>query len=371
MRSRPGSWTDDKGRAVKHKSQARFRDYDGHVRPVSAYGKTKTAAERALLKKLQDRAKTGRHAGELTAMHKMNDLIDLFEKKFTEWVKDGTRSPTTLDNYQGAIKNHIRPALGELRIGEATTPRIDTVVAQIKQRAGAPRAKTCRAVLSGMMSLAVRYGAITVNPVREIETIEAQPKSPPRALTNDEVTLLRTSLAADERAAEADLPDLVAFMLGTGVPIGESLAVPWSQVDLEAGTVEITHTIVRVKGEGLAPVVARSRAGELGSQSAGRLIGSLQETVSRGVSVAPSTPTPRCAATRSAAFARSRLVSNPSAFVLGKPGLGKSTVVRRMALGLAGHGVQPLLLGDLKPDHRDLIEALDGQVIDLAPAAET
>ncbi|WP_166679827.1 hypothetical protein [Kribbella pratensis] len=142
MRSRPGSWTDDKGRAVKHKSQARFRDYDGHVRPVSAYGKTKTAAERALLKKLQDRAKTGRHAGELTAMHKMNDLIDLFEKKFTEWVKDGTRS-----------------------------------------------------------------------------------------------------------------------------------ALRWS------------------------PVPGR---GELGSQSAGRLIGSLQETVSRGVSVAPSTPTPRCAATRSA-----------------------------------------------------------------------
>ncbi|RZT27521.1 integrase-like protein [Kribbella sp. VKM Ac-2569] len=253
--------TDDKGRAVKHKSQARFRDHDGHVRPVSAYGKTKTAAERALLKKLQDRSKTGHHAGELTAMHKMNDLIDLFEEKFKEWVKDGRRSPTTIDNYQGAIKNHIRPALGELRIGEATTPRIDTVVAQIKQRAGAPRAKTCRAVLSGMMKLAVRYGAITVNPIREIETIEAQPKSPPRALSNDEVNLLRRSLAADERAAEADLPDLVAFMLGTGVRIGESLAVLWSQVDLEAGTVGITHTIVRVRGEGLIRKSTKSRAG--------------------------------------------------------------------------------------------------------------
>lgn len=125
--------TDDKGKAVKHKSQARFRDHDGHVRPVSAYGKTKTAVERARLKKLQDRAKTGKHTGELTAMHEMNVLIDLFEAKFKNWVKDGKRSPT-LDNYEGAIKNHIRPALGELRIGEATTPRIDTAVAQIKQR---------------------------------------------------------------------------------------------------------------------------------------------------------------------------------------------------------------------------------------------
>lgn len=37
--------------------------------------------------------------------------------------------------------------------------------------------------------------------------------------------------------------------------------------------------------------------------------------------------------------------------MLGKPGLGKSTLVRRMALGLAGYGIQPLILGDLKPDY--------------------
>ena len=64
-------------------------------------------------------------------------------------------------------------------------------------------------------------------------------------------------------------------------------------------------------------------------------------------------------------FQRAKLISNPSAFVLGKPGLGKSTLVRRMATGLAGYGVMPLVLGDLKPDYVDLIEALGGQVITL------
>jgi len=49
----------------------------------------------------------------------------------------------------------------------------------------------------------------------------------------------------------------------------------------------------------------------------------------------------------------------PSAFVLGKLGVGKSTLVRRMATGLAGYGVMPLVLGDLKPDYVDLIGALD------------
>ena len=64
-------------------------------------------------------------------------------------------------------------------------------------------------------------------------------------------------------------------------------------------------------------------------------------------------------------FMRAKLISNPSMFVLGKPGLGKSTITRRMALGLAGYGVMPLVLGDLKPDYKDLIEALGGQVIQL------
>ncbi|WP_380164832.1 hypothetical protein [Jannaschia sp. R86511] len=66
-------------------------------------------------------------------------------------------------------------------------------------------------------------------------------------------------------------------------------------------------------------------------------------------------------------FTRARLISNPSAFVLGLPALGKSTLVRRMAIGLAGYGVMPLVLGDLKPDYVASTEALGGQVITLGP----
>ena len=64
-------------------------------------------------------------------------------------------------------------------------------------------------------------------------------------------------------------------------------------------------------------------------------------------------------------FQRAHLISNPSAFILGKPGLGKSTLVRRMMLGLSGQGVHPLVLGDLKREHVDAVEAVDGQVIEL------
>jgi hypothetical protein len=121
-----GSWgeistwvteTDSQGKPIKYKAQAKFRDHDGHVRPVSAYRKSKTAAKSALLKKLQDRARTNQ-SGELTALHKISHLLDLWERRFEGLIADGRRSPTSLDTYRRALKNHVRPALGELRISE-------------------------------------------------------------------------------------------------------------------------------------------------------------------------------------------------------------------------------------------------------------
>ncbi|MFC7731158.1 hypothetical protein [Actinomadura keratinilytica] len=64
-------------------------------------------------------------------------------------------------------------------------------------------------------------------------------------------------------------------------------------------------------------------------------------------------------------FQRAGLIHNPSVLVLGKPGLGKSTLIRRMVVGLTGYGVFPMVLGDLKPDYVDLIRALGGQIIKL------
>jgi hypothetical protein len=184
--------TDENGRPTSHRAQAKYRDHNGKTRPVSAFGKTKTAAETNLLKKLKDRAQASQ-AGELTAMHRIRQAIEIWEEKFAELVAGGQRSPSSLDTYRRSIRNHVLPALGEVRIGEATTPRIDSVISEIKKRAGAPTARTCRSIISVVMGLAVRYGATTVNPVREVDRIEHNTKNLPRALTAEEVQLLRKS----------------------------------------------------------------------------------------------------------------------------------------------------------------------------------
>lgn len=59
------------------------------------------------------------------------------------------------------------------------------------------------------------------------------------------------------------------------------------------------------------------------------------------------------------------LISRPSAMLLALPGLGKSTVARRMMVGLAGAAVWPLVVGDLKGEHVGVIRALGGRVVAL------
>jgi hypothetical protein len=64
-------------------------------------------------------------------------------------------------------------------------------------------------------------------------------------------------------------------------------------------------------------------------------------------------------------FLKLRVISNPSAFVMANPGLGKSSLLRRMAIGLAAFGVWPLILGDIKGEHVAMIEHLGGAVLPL------
>ncbi|MGH3265599.1 MAG: ATP/GTP-binding protein, partial [Trebonia sp.] len=66
-------------------------------------------------------------------------------------------------------------------------------------------------------------------------------------------------------------------------------------------------------------------------------------------------------------FQHAKLIHNPSCFYLGKPGLGKSSVLRRQSLGLAGFGVLSMFLGDTKGEHVDLVQAQGGAVFRLGP----
>ena len=57
---------------------------------------------------------------------------------------------------------------------------------------------------------------------------------------------------------------------------GEACAVSWRDVDLDAGTVTVTGTVLRVKGQGFSVSRPKSAAGERVLEPRGAQAGSLQ-----------------------------------------------------------------------------------------------
>jgi integrase len=112
-------------------------------------------------------------------------------------------------------------------------------------------AESCKTVLSLLLGLAVRHGAIKTNPVRDVAKVKrGKRKERPRALTVLEADEAISKARTDPQAALQDVVDLMEFMFGTGLRIGEALGLAENAVDLETGTLEVCQIAVRLSGQG-------------------------------------------------------------------------------------------------------------------------
>lgn len=242
METSPGRW----------RARTRYRDRDGRTRMVAKYAGSAASAERALKESLTARRPPAGD-GSVTGDTRV-------EAWATSWLavvnRDQRRKHATKDRYRWIVERVITPGVGGLRLVECTAGRLDAFLVEVVDLRGAATGRTTRAVLSMMLSAAVRAGALGENPVRDAQPISLNTKSA-RALTRDEERKLLRKLDRDELARQHDLPDLVRFMLGSGVRIGEACALLPAQVNLGAGTVAIVATTTdRGRQEG-----AKSEAG--------------------------------------------------------------------------------------------------------------
>jgi hypothetical protein len=124
-------------------ARARFRDYDGKIRDIEATDATAPASIRALKLKLRDR--TTPNDDEITRETRIIRLAEL-------WIKEITAEerlvPQTIHRYQTSLRTHILPALGNLRIREASVGRLDKLLRGIAKdhpsAAKAPRSSSAR-----------------------------------------------------------------------------------------------------------------------------------------------------------------------------------------------------------------------------------
>jgi len=161
------------------------------------------------------------------------------------------RSSSTISQYRYRLDRQILPALGHLPTSKLTVARVDRHLQAVAAVHGPALARMVRSVLSGMCGLAARHDALARNPVRDTGPIPITRRGRPTVLTADEAVRLVATLDADPIARRRDLPDLIRILLATGMRIGEGAALAWDTVDLDAGTVTVRGTVVRVRGRGL------------------------------------------------------------------------------------------------------------------------
>jgi integrase len=211
---------------------------------VTRWGSTETEAGELLRAALRERACCDDR--EIAAATRLVSATRV-------WLDEIDRSDlavSTRQMYGAAARLYLIPTLGSLRLGELSVPVIERALASIRSRHGPQSARAARRALSSLCHCAVRHGALPVNPVRDTRPI-ACPRKRVRALSAGEAVDLLDRLRGDPTAVRLDLPDFVEFMLGTGVRIGEASAVREAVLDLDAGTVHINATVVRVAGAGL------------------------------------------------------------------------------------------------------------------------
>lgn len=225
---------------------ARFRDYDGVTRIVERQAATGARAESILREALVDRARL--HGDDITGDTRLHVVAE-------QWHADeitGAKAYNTERRYREVLDLMILPGMGMLTLREVTVARCDRFLRLTSDTHGPSAAKHAKTVLSGLLGLATRLGALPANPIRDVASIRVQKKEV-EALSLDDVRRLRVHLYADEDAVARDIPHGVDFMLGTGARIGETMAIRWRDVDLAATipTVRIGATAIFVKGEGM------------------------------------------------------------------------------------------------------------------------
>ncbi|GGK43786.1 putative phage integrase [Pilimelia terevasa] len=234
-------------------ARARYRDYDGKTRDIEATDTTGPAAVRALKVKIRDR--TAPNDDEITRETHVRTLARLWMEKITEAEEVAKQS---IDRYDSVLRTAVVPALGDLRIREASVGRLDKFLLTIAKEHPAS-AKVAKVVLGQMFALAVRRGALTTNPVRDTSRLRA-PRRKVAALDAKQLEAVRAAIRKWQQPTPGksgprptgDLADIVDLMLATGVRIGEVLALRWADVDLatDRPTVTVSGTIVFVKGKG-------------------------------------------------------------------------------------------------------------------------
>jgi integrase len=176
----------------------------------------------------------------------------------TEWL-EGQRQrlrPNTWKRYEEYVRLHAIPTLGRVKLAALSPQHLDRLYAQRLAAGLSPTTvHHIHAVLHKALEQAVRWNLVPRNVAGLVDPPSAGHQEM-RALTPEQT---RTLL---DGAGDGPLEAILTLAVTTGMRKGELLALHWSDVDLEQGTLRVIGTMQRHPDGNLTvtpPKTARSR----------------------------------------------------------------------------------------------------------------
>jgi integrase len=186
----------------------------------------------------------------------VNELLDLYLGGIEA---DGVLSRKTCYDYRHYADDYVRPHLGKRRVRDVAPEVVLAWQRKILKEGGVKKGKPlaantvrlARAPLSGAFKLAVSTGMIASNPMLRTPRPKAQ-RSIPRHWTPEQAREFLALMEGDRTWA------LWAFLLGSGLRIGEVVSLRWDSVDLRRRHARVVD-FVSTLGYELAPSTGKSR----------------------------------------------------------------------------------------------------------------
>ncbi len=224
------------------------RTTSGARKRVVVYGKTRDEARNKLSRARQD-ARAGMPVPD------QSWKLGPYLQYWLDNVVKLSRRPATYALYETNIRLYLIPGLGSRQLNRLSVASVQIFLNQrLEQGDSVRKVQIMRTVLSAALTRAVREELIPRKVARLVELPEWQ----------------RTSIqpwSADEArrflgAARGDmLYPAFALLILYGLRRGEVLGLRWSDIDFEAGTIQVRQQLLRVSGQLiLGPV--KTRAGQ-------------------------------------------------------------------------------------------------------------
>jgi integrase len=171
-----------------------------------------------------------------------------------ETVK-ASKKPKMYRAYEHLVRLHIVPTLGKVTLARLTAQQVQQLYAR-KLAPDSGLSQTTvhhpHAVLHTALKVAFKQGLVAHN-VCDLVDAPAAARKEMHVLTPDEVRALL------EAAQGERLQALYILAVQTGMRNGELRALRWQDVDLEAGTLSIQHTLQEIPGQPLTVVPTKTK----------------------------------------------------------------------------------------------------------------